>query len=77
MSAAVLKFWDLDDGTNCEPHSDAKSSSRRTFPILGPARAAISGRSSASTMLQQIGQMLTSVFANRLLAAAEESPTAQ
>src|SRR6266481_2201622 len=29
-------FSDLDDGPNCEPHSDGKSSSRRTFPILGP-----------------------------------------
>ena len=73
--------WDLDDGPNCEPHSDGKSSSRRTFPILSPARAAISRRSSASTMLAQIGQMLTFVFAfafaNRLLAAAEEPSTAQ
>jgi hypothetical protein len=43
----------------------------------GPVRAAISGRSLASTMLEQIGQMLTSAFANRLLAAAEEPPTAQ
>lgn len=40
MSVAVLKFssisWDLDDGPNCEPHSDGKSGSRRTYPILGP-----------------------------------------
>jgi hypothetical protein len=58
--------------------ADGKSSSRRTFPLLGaPARAAISRRSLASTMLEQIGQMLTSAFANRLLAAAEEPPTAQ
>src|SRR6266849_4503937 len=28
--------WDLDDGPNCEPHSDGKSSSRRTYPILRP-----------------------------------------
>src|SRR6266478_2620506 len=27
--------WDLDDGPNCEPHSDGRSSSRRTFPMLG------------------------------------------
>jgi hypothetical protein len=47
------------------------------FQYWGPARAAISGRSLASTMLEQIGQMLTSAFANRLLAAAEEPPTAQ
>jgi hypothetical protein len=45
--------------------------------MLGPARAAISGRSLASTMLEQIGRMLTSAFANSLLAAAEEPPTAQ
>jgi hypothetical protein len=31
----------------------------------------------ASTMLEQIGQMLTFAFANRLLAAAEEPSTAQ
>jgi hypothetical protein len=31
----------------------------------------------ASTMLEQIGQMLTFAFANRLLAAAEDSSTAQ
>jgi len=43
----------------------------------GAPRAAISGRSLASTMLEKIGQMLTSAFANRLLAAAEEPPTAQ
>jgi hypothetical protein len=43
----------------------------------GPARAAISGRSLASTMLEQIGQMLTFAFANRLLAAAEERSAAQ
>jgi len=47
------------------------------FQYRGPARAAISGRSLASTMLEQIGRMLTSAFANRLLAAAEEPPTAQ
>ena len=47
------------------------------FQYWGPARAAISGRSLASTMLEQIGQMLTSAFANRLLAAVEEPPTAQ
>jgi hypothetical protein len=43
--------------------------------------AAIAGRSLASTMPKQIGQMLTFAFAfafaNRLLAAAEEPPTAQ
>ena len=45
--------------------------------------AAIAGRSLASTMPNQIGQMLTFAFAfafafaNRLLAAAEEPPTAQ
>jgi hypothetical protein len=39
VSVAVLKFssssWDLDDGPNCEPHSDGKSGSRRTYPIMG------------------------------------------
>jgi hypothetical protein len=38
---------------------------------------AIAGRSLASTMPKQIVQMLTFAFANRLLAAAEEPPTAQ
>ena len=51
------------------------------FQYWGPARAAISGRSLASTMLEQIGQMLTFAFAfafaNRLLTAAEEPSTAQ
>jgi len=71
--------WDLDDGPNCEPHSDGKSSSRRTFPILGPRAGgylwAIVGIDDAGA--EQIGHMLTSAFANRLLAAAEEPPTAQ
>jgi hypothetical protein len=48
---------------------------REGWRSAGGYRRAIVGIDYAGAV--QIGQMLTSAFANRLLAAAEEAPTAQ
>ena len=78
MSVAILKFLGIlttDPIANRTPM--ASQAVAGLSPYRGLARAAISGRSLASTMPKQIGQMLTFAFANRLLVAAEEPPTAQ
>jgi len=77
VSVAVLKFLGILTTDPIANRTPMAAQAVAGLSNTGAPRAAISGRSLASTMLEQIGQMLTSAFANRLLAAAEEPPTAQ